>query len=92
MSSIVATLICVIGIAGLFYLNRYDGPRASKALWIPAIWLFIISSRPVSFWLNADLFRSAAVTEPAQISDIASHEQTAYTAEGASPVRYQIAE
>jgi exopolysaccharide production protein ExoQ len=52
MPPIVATLICVIGIAGLFYLNRYDGPRASKALWIPAIWLFIISSRPVSFWLN----------------------------------------
>lgn len=52
MSPIVTTLICVIGIAGLFYLNGHDGPRVSKALWIPAIWLFIISSKPVSFWLS----------------------------------------
>lgn len=52
MPPIIATPICVLGIIGLLYLDRYDGPRASKALWIPAIWLFIISSRPVSFWLN----------------------------------------
>jgi O-antigen ligase len=52
MPPALASLICAIGVAGLFYLNRYDGPRASKALWIPAIWLFIISTRPVSFWLN----------------------------------------
>jgi O-antigen ligase len=52
MPQAIATFICWIGIAGLFYLNRYGGPRASKALWIPAIWLFIISSKPVSFWLD----------------------------------------
>jgi exopolysaccharide production protein ExoQ len=52
MPPIVATLICMIGIAGLFYLDRRNGPRVSKALWIPALWLFIISSRPVSMWFG----------------------------------------
>lgn len=52
MPPIIATVIYCIGIIGLFYLDRSDGPRISKALWIPAIWLFVISSRPISFWLN----------------------------------------
>jgi exopolysaccharide production protein ExoQ len=49
---IVATIIYAIGIIWLFYLDRDDGPRMSKALWIPAVWLFLISSRPVSLWLG----------------------------------------
>lgn len=52
MPPIVATVIFVIGIVGLFYLNREVNARTSKALWIPAAWLFIISSRPVSMWLG----------------------------------------
>jgi exopolysaccharide production protein ExoQ len=52
MPPIVATFICTIGIIALVYLDRYGGPRISKAVWIPAIWLFLISSRPLSIWLG----------------------------------------
>jgi exopolysaccharide production protein ExoQ len=48
----VATLICAVGIAGLFYLARDTTVRTSKALWIPVIYLWIIGSRPVSAWLG----------------------------------------
>lgn len=49
---IVAALIFVIGILGLFYLDRRKESRLSNALWIPAVWLFLISSRPPSLWLG----------------------------------------
>jgi O-antigen ligase len=54
MPQIVATLIYVAGIAGLLYLDRYEGTRISKALWIPALWLFLCGSRPVSMWLGIE--------------------------------------
>jgi exopolysaccharide production protein ExoQ len=61
---IVATIIYAIGIVGLFYLDRHDDSRVSKALWIPAIWLFLISSRSVSFWLETPPnFNSVEATE-----------------------------
>src|SRR5581483_2243736 len=52
MATIIASTICVIGILGLFYLDRGGSPRLSQALWIPALWLATISSRPPSFWLG----------------------------------------
>jgi len=52
MPSIVASVIFAIGIVGLFYLVRDDGPPMSKGLWIPAAWLLIIGSRPVSYWFG----------------------------------------
>lgn len=48
----VATLIFVIGILGLFWLDREARDRTSKALWLPVFWLLIIGSRPVSVWLQ----------------------------------------
>lgn len=51
MSPSVATIVCWIGIAGLFYLDRDKSPRTSKALWLPVIWLWIIGSRAASDWL-----------------------------------------
>lgn len=52
MSTTLAFLIFSIGIAGLFYLDRDNSVRPSKALWLPVIWLWIIGSRPVSMWLG----------------------------------------
>ena len=52
MSAPLALLICSIGIAGLFYLNRDNSVRTSKALWLPVIWIWIAGSRPVSLWLS----------------------------------------
>ncbi len=52
MNPSIATLICVLGIAGLFYLDREKGARASKAIWLPIIWMTLIGSRPLSVMLG----------------------------------------
>ena len=52
MPRAVATVIYAVGILGLFYLDRDEDSRMSKALWIPAVWLFLTSSRGVSLWLG----------------------------------------
>jgi O-antigen ligase len=55
MAPVAATIIFAIGILGLFYLDREKKARTFGALWLPAVWLFLISSRPVSLWLNPTL-------------------------------------
>src|ERR1700683_2854344 len=52
MNPSIATLICVCGIAGLFYLGRDNSLHTSKALWLPVIWMWIVGSRAVSAWLG----------------------------------------
>ena len=52
MSASLATLLCELGILGLFYLDRDKSTRTSWALWIPSIWFLILCSRPVSMWLG----------------------------------------
>lgn len=47
-----ATILFVVGIAGLFWLDRGGSARPSKALWLPAIWVGINGSRSVSGWLG----------------------------------------
>lgn len=52
MSTQLGTLAYIIGIIGLFYLDRDPKERTSKALWIPVAWLLIVGSRPVSMWFQ----------------------------------------
>jgi exopolysaccharide production protein ExoQ len=52
MGASLAFLICSVGIAGLFYLDREKSVRNSIALWLPVIWLWIAGSRSVSVWLG----------------------------------------
>jgi exopolysaccharide production protein ExoQ len=52
MQPTIASLICGIGIAGLFYLDRGEKTRVSKALVIPAVWMFLNTTHPLSFWLG----------------------------------------
>jgi len=52
MNPSIATLMCVFGIAGLFYLDREKGARPSKAIWLPIIWMTLIGSRPLSVLLG----------------------------------------
>ena len=53
MNASLASLVYVCGIAGLFYLDRDDSVRTSKALWLPVIYLWMLGSRPLSVWLGA---------------------------------------
>ena len=48
----IATLIFVLGICGLFWLERDRNVHTSKALWLPVVWLLIAGSRSVSSWLQ----------------------------------------
>ena len=48
----IATLLCVLGIVGLFLLERDREAKTSLALWLPVAWLAINSSRAVSQWLE----------------------------------------
>ena len=52
MSPSIATLICVAGIAGLYYLDRDREIHTSRALWLPVIWLGVAGSRSVSEWFG----------------------------------------
>ena len=49
----IATLFCILGIVGLFALDRDRNVRTSKGLWIPVVWVWILGSREVSKWLAA---------------------------------------
>jgi O-antigen ligase len=53
MPPAIASLIYVCGIAGLFYLDRDKSIKTSKALWLPVLYLWILGSRPLSYWLGA---------------------------------------
>jgi exopolysaccharide production protein ExoQ len=48
----VATLLVVVGVLGLFWLDRDRKTRTSPMLWIPVVWLSIAGSRPLSSWLQ----------------------------------------
>src|SRR5271157_1213189 len=52
MSPHIALFICIVGIAGLFFLDRDRTVRNPKALWLPVIWFWIVGSRPVSVWFG----------------------------------------
>jgi len=48
----IATVLFAFGIAGLFWLDRDDSVRTSKALWIPIIWVSIAGSRSPFSWFG----------------------------------------
>lgn len=48
----IAAAICIVGILGLFWLDRDEKVRTSLALWIPVIWLALACSRSAAEWLG----------------------------------------
>lgn len=52
--SVIGIVLTVALIAALFYFAHEKNAATSKALWIPLLWLLIISSRPVSMWLHVN--------------------------------------
>jgi len=51
MTPQIASVACVVGILGLFALDRDRRARTSKALWLPVVWLSIGASRMIGEWL-----------------------------------------
>jgi len=52
MPPFLANLVYAGGIAALFYLDRDNSIRTSKALWLPVAYLWILGSRSLSAWLG----------------------------------------
>ena len=53
MPPTIAAVVFVLGILGLFMLDRDRDVKTSTALWIPLLWLLINGSRPVSLWFES---------------------------------------
>ena len=67
----IATVLFACGIAGLFWLDRDDSVRTSKALWIPIIWLWIAGSRSPFAWFGM----GAAADVPGQLPESSAPDQ-----------------
>jgi len=52
MGGQLAILICCLGVAVLFYLDRDKSVLTSNALWVPSIWIGLASSRSVAQWFG----------------------------------------
>jgi len=52
MASQLATVICILFVIFLFWMDSKMSDSPSKALWIPLVWMFIAGSRFVSRWLD----------------------------------------
>lgn len=61
MPPIIATLICILLILYLFWMDRKKIEGVSKAIWIPFIWMFFAGSREFSLWL--ELRSAGSITE-----------------------------
>lgn len=48
----IATAVFVVGILGLFLLDRDRKSQVSPALWIPVAWVLLAASRSVAQWLG----------------------------------------
>lgn len=48
-----ATLLCILGIGYLFWVDRKDNEGVSNAILIPLIWMFFAGSKFPSQWLGA---------------------------------------
>lgn len=57
---ILAAVLYIAGIAGLFWLDRNRKSGVSKALWIPTVWVMMSGTKPLSMWLGI------APSEPAE--------------------------
>ncbi len=52
MPPIVVLIACLLFIFLLFRIDITFKPNVSSAIWIPTIWVMIIASRPLGFWLH----------------------------------------
>lgn len=52
MNRLFALLLCFPLIRWLWKRDQQARPELSRYLWIPLLWVFVLGSRPVSFWLG----------------------------------------
>ena len=77
MSPPLATLLCFLGILGMFWLDRDPKTRTSPALWIPFAWILLACSRPLTMWFHLGRLETGALT--AELSEGSPVDRAALT-------------
>jgi exopolysaccharide production protein ExoQ len=54
MPPILALLLCTVFVLVLLWFDRQESPTLSHALWIPAIWMLVIASKPLDLWFSEE--------------------------------------
>jgi exopolysaccharide production protein ExoQ len=75
MPPAIASIVCVLGILGLFWLDRDRKARTSTALWIPLIWLALSCSRSAAQWLQV----GSGTEQPDQLLEGSPFDRSVYT-------------
>lgn len=57
----IALLGSIIFVIWLFLMDRKERPVGSPALWIPALWILLMSTRPIAYWFNGLSFPIDAI-------------------------------
>jgi exopolysaccharide production protein ExoQ len=70
MRQLIPILVIVAGLAVLFYRDRKAPVRTSAAVWIPILWMTLISSRPLTEWTPAKAWEYVSSTQFAEGSPI----------------------
>lgn len=55
MPQYIALVVWTLIVMGLFARERKLHPMPSLALWIPLLWVMLVGSRTVTYWLNFDI-------------------------------------
>jgi O-antigen ligase len=74
MPPFLASIVTVVFMIWLFRRDLRKEPKMTGAIWIPTIWMLIIASRPVSWWLNLSglpVHGAAAVEEGSPVDSLA---------------------
>ena len=80
MSQQIVTFVYILGILGLFELNRDREARTSGALWLPVLWLALAGSRSVSQWAAIFGFGSVVPLTPDQYLEGSPLDRNVYMA------------
>jgi exopolysaccharide production protein ExoQ len=54
VSTPLATCLFAAFILWLFYRNSAESSRVSGALWIPTLWVAVVASKPLYYWINGN--------------------------------------
>jgi exopolysaccharide production protein ExoQ len=66
MPPTIALFLTTAFVAFLVWRDFREGAPVTAALWIPVIWMLLIASRPLSFWLG---FGGAIFDTPADLAE-----------------------
>ena len=53
MPPLLALVLCLAAVVFMLRIERRQCPQATRALWVPTVWLLIVASRPIGLWFNA---------------------------------------